>query len=206
MTTLNTNFWNKFTAIITPIIFALALLGFFTTQVTASPETFVERYPNDKVHFRVEVDNHQKPHGWSREYTATGILKAEHHYAHGIRDGISRLYYTTGELMTEWIYHNGKRHGPSLGYFKTGRLKDKGMYQNDLLEGAVLKYYPDGKIKARMNFKLDQLEGESITYYKNGKAQHIYRYFKGRAWTRKDYSPDGKLLRKQEFPQPPFHP
>lgn len=201
MATLNTNFWNKFTVIFTPVIFALALLGSSATWLMASSKVLIEHYPNNKVHYRIEVDDHQKPHGWSREFTEDGILKAKHHYAHGVRDGISRLYYTTGELMTEWVYHNGERHGPSLGYFKTGRLKDKGMYQNDLLEGTVLKYYPGGRVKARMNFKHDQLEGESITYYENGQVQHIYRYFKGRAWTRKDYNPDGKLLRKQEFPQ-----
>ena len=142
MTTLNTNFWNRFTAIFTPVIFALALLEYSPTRVMASPDILVEHYPNNKIHYKVEVDDHQKPHGWSREYSEAGILKAERHYEHGVRDGISRLYYTTGELMTEWIYRNGKRHGPSLGYFKTGRLKDKGMYQNDLLEGTVLKYYP----------------------------------------------------------------
>jgi antitoxin component YwqK of YwqJK toxin-antitoxin module len=172
----------------------------------ASPEVVIEHYPNNKVHYKIEIDSQQRQHGWSREYTEAGILKAERHYTHGVRDGISRLYYTTGELMTEWMYHNGKRHGPSLGYFKSGRVKDRGMYQSDLLEGPVLKYYPDGRIKARMNFKHDLLEGESITYYESGQVQHIYHYFKGQAWTRKDYSPEGKLLRKQGFPQPPLHP
>jgi antitoxin component YwqK of YwqJK toxin-antitoxin module len=182
------------------------LLGNSAARVTAFRETLVENYPNGKVHNKIEVDEHQQPHGWSREYTETGILKAERHYKHGIRDGISRLYYTTGELMTEWVYRNGKRHGPSLGYSKNGRLKDKGVYQDDLLEGEVLKYYPGGAVKARMNFKHDRLEGESIIYYENGQVQYIYRYFKGRAWTRKNYSPDGKLLSKQEFPQPPRQP
>lgn len=202
----NNNFWNSFTAFFTPVILVLALSGFLAAHVAASPEIRVEHYPNNKVHYKIEVDDQQKRHGWSREYTESGILKAEHHYVHGIRDGISRLYYNTGELMTEWIYRNGKRHGPSLGYFKNGRLRDRGTYQNDLLEGAVIKYYSDGAVKARMNFKHNRLEGESTVYYKNGKVQYIYRYFKGQAWTRKDYSPDGKLLRKQEFLQPPHQP
>jgi antitoxin component YwqK of YwqJK toxin-antitoxin module len=206
MTTPNTIFWYRFTAKITPIIFVLVLLGSSVARGTTSPKVLIENYPNNKVHYKIEVDGQQKPHGRSLEFSETGILKAEHHYVHGIRDGISRLYYTTGELMTEWMYRNGKRHGPSIGYFKNGQVKDKGTYQNDLLEGTVLKYYPDGKIKARMYFEQGQLEDESITYYKNGEIQHIYRYFKGRAWTRKDYSPEGKLLRKQEFNQPPFHP
>jgi len=206
MTAISTNFWNKFTANYTPVIFALALLELFATRVATASEILVEHYPNNKVHYKIEVDAQQKPHGWSREFTESGILKAERHYTHGVRNGISRLYYTTGELMTEWVYQNGKRHGPSLGYYKTGRMKDKGMYQNDLLDGTVLKYYPGGAVKARMNFKNDLLEGESIIYYENGQAQHIYRYFKGQAWTRKDFSPDGKLLRKQKFPQPPFQP
>jgi len=59
------------------------------------------------------------------------LMKAEHHYKHGVRDGISRLYYTTGERMTEWVYSDGKRHGPSLGYFKNGQIKDKRMHKND---------------------------------------------------------------------------
>jgi len=202
MTEINTNLWNRFTVVLTPVIIVLTLL----TQAKALPETLVEHYPNGKIQFKIEVDEYQKPHGWSREYTKTGILKAERHFAHGIREGTSRLYYTTGELMTEWIYHNGKRHGASLGYFKNGRLKDKGRYQNDLLEGTVLKYYPGGAVKARMNFKHDRLEGESITYYESGQEHYIYRYFKGQAWTRKDYSPEGKLLRKQEFLQPSLQP
>lgn len=189
-----------------PIFFVLVLLGSSPAQAATSPKVLVEHYPNGKIHSKIEVDEHQKPHGWSREYNDDGTLKAERHYAHGIRKGFSRLYYTTGELMTEWVYDNGKRHGPSLGYFKNGRLKDKGMYQNDLLEGTVLKYHPSGVVKARMNFKHDRLEGESTTYYENGQTQHIYRYFEGRLWTRTDYSPDGKLLRKQEFPQPPLQP
>jgi antitoxin component YwqK of YwqJK toxin-antitoxin module len=57
-----------------------------------------------------------------------------------------------------------------------------------------------------MHFKHDRLEGESTTYFENGQIQYIYRYFKGRLWTRKDYSPDGKLLRKQEFPLPSIQP
>jgi antitoxin component YwqK of YwqJK toxin-antitoxin module len=178
------------------------LLGHLETEAIAAPEILVENYPNGKLHYKIEADEHRQPHGWSREYTEAGTLKAERHYVHGIRDGISRLYYTTGELMTEWVYNNDKRHGPSLGYFKNGRLKDKGTYQNDLLEGTVLKYYPGGTVKARMNFKHDRLEGESTIYFENGKIQYIYRYFKGRLWTRKDYSPDEKLLRKQEFPLP----
>lgn len=206
MTAPNKNFWNHFTA--TPPL--LILVGMFlanpAARVTASPETLVEKYPNGTIHKKIEVDEHRQPHGWSREYTDTGTLKAERHYQHGVREGISRLYYTTGELMTEWIYRHGKRHGPSLGYFKNGRLKDKGNYQDDLLEGDVLKYYSDGTVKARMNFKRDRLEGESTTYYENGQVQYIYRYFKGQVWTRKDYSPDGKLLRKQEFPQRPLQP
>ncbi len=206
MTAANKNFLNGFTAIFTPIIFALLLFGSSAERTAASQEVLIERYPNGNVHHRIEVDDLRKPHGWSREYTETGILKAERHYTHGIRDGISRLYYITGELMTEWIYRNGKRHGPSLGYFENGRLKDKGMYQDDLLEGTVVKYYPGGAVKARMHFEHDLLEGESIIYYKNGKVQYIYRYFKGLPWTRKDYSPDGKLLRKQEFPQPSIQP
>ena len=197
----NNNFRNGFTAIFTPLFFVLILLGPSAAWATVSPGILVEHYPNHKIHFKIEVDDQHKPHGWSREYTEAGTLKAEHHYERGIRNGISRLYYTTGELMTEWNYRNGQRHGPSLGYFKNGRLKDKGTYQNDLLEGAVLKYYPDGRIKARMNFKHDRLEGESTTYFENGEIQHIYRYFEGQLWTRQDYSPDGKLLRKQEFPQ-----
>ena len=206
MTAPNNKFRNRFTTTITPVIFVCMLLGHPETQAIAAQEILVENYPNGTIHSKIEIDAHRQPHGWSREYTESGILKAERHYNHGIRDGISRYYYTTGELMTEWVYSDGKRHGPSLGYFKNGRLKDKGVYQNDLLEGTVLKYYPGGAVKARMNFKHDRLEGESITYYENGRAQHIYRYFKGRIWTRKDYSPDGKLLRKQEFPQPSLQP
>jgi hypothetical protein len=129
------------------------LLGHPETQAIAAQEILVENYPYGKTHYKTEVDEHRQPHGWSREYTKAGILKAEHHYAHGVRDGISRLYYTTGELMTEWVYKNGTHHGPSLGYFINGRLKDKGMYQSDLLEGTVLKYYSGGAMKARMNFK-----------------------------------------------------
>lgn len=189
-----------------PVIFVLVLLGSSPDQTVSSPKILAEHYPNGKIHSKIEVDEHQEPHGWAREYTESGILKAERQYVHGIREGISRLYYTTGELMTEWNYKNGKRHGPSLGYFKNGRLKDKGTYQNDLLEGTVFKYYPSGAVKARMNFKNDQLEGESTTYYENGQTQHIYRYFDGRIWTRTDFSPDGKLLRKQEYPQSPQQP
>ena len=181
----------------TPVIFVLMLLGRPVLGATAAPETLVENYPNGKVHYKIEVDEHRQPHGWSREYTEAGILKTERQFEHGVRHCINRLYYTTGELMTEWIYRNGKRHGMAFGYFKNGRLKDKGTYQNDLLEGPVLKYYPDGAVKARMNFKHDRLESESIIYYENGQVQYVYRYFKGRVWTRKDYSPDGKLLRKQ---------
>jgi len=195
MTAPNNKFWNRFTATITPVIFILALLGYPAAKVTASPETL--NYPNGNIHYKIEVDEHRQPHGWSREYTEAGTLKAERLYEHGIRDGISRLYYTTRELMTEWVYSNGKSHGSSLGYFKNGRLKDKGIYQNDLLEGTVLKHYPSGAVKARMNFKHDRLEGESIIYFESGQVQYIYRYFKGRVWTRKDYSPDGKLLSKQ---------
>ena len=205
MTTPN-NFCNGFMAALTPLIFILVFLDSSTAWATASPETLVEHYPNHKVHFEIEVDGQQRSHGWSREYTEAGTLKAEHHFEHGVRDGISRLYYSTGELMTEWNYRKGKRHGPSVGYFKNGRLKDKGTYENDLLEGTVLKYFPGGGIKARMNFEQGLLEGESIIYYENGQTQHIYRYFEGRAWTRKDYNPNGKLLRKQEFPQPSTHP
>ncbi len=204
MTAPKNKFWNRFTTIATPVIFVLPLLGYPAAQVTAAPATL--NYPNGKVHYKIEVDEHRQAHGWSREYTEAGALKAERHYEHGIRDGISRLYYTTGELMTEWRYQNGKRHGSSLGYFKDGRIKDKGVYQNDLLEGEVLKYYPGGSVKARMNFKHDRLEGESIIYFENGQVQNIYRYFRGRVWTRKDYSPDGKLLSKHEFPHPPVQP
>jgi len=206
MTAPNTKIWNRFTAITAPLIFVLAVSGTSTAQDTTSPEISIEYYPTGKIHHKIEVDEHRKAHGWSREYTESGTLKAERHYEHGLRDGISRLYYTTGELMTEWIYHNGKRHGVSLGYFKNGRLKDKGIYQNDLLEGEVLKYYSGGPLKARMVFKHDRLEGESIIYYENGQVQHIYRYFKGRIWTRKDYSRDGKFIRKQEFTQPSIQP
>ncbi len=206
MTAPNNKFWNRFTATTTPVIFVLMLLGHPVTPALASPEPLAENYPNGKIHYKIEVDEHRQPHGWSREYTEAGILKAERHYEHGVRHGISRLYYTTGELMTEWVYRNGKRHGSSLGYSKNGRLKDRGTYRNDLLEGEVLKYYPGGAVKARMHFKHDRLEGESIIYFENGQVQYIYRYFKGRAWTRKDYSPDGKLLSKHEFPQPPFQP
>ena len=206
MTAPNTKIWNRFTAITAPLIFVLAVSGTSTSQVTTSPEIHTEHYPTGEIHYKVEVDKQQKPHGWSREYTKAGALKTERHYTHGVRDGISRLYYTTGELMTEWIYQNGKRHGVSLGYFKNGRLKDKGNYQNDLLEGEVLKYYSSGSLKARMIFKQDRLEGESFTYHKNGQVQHIYHYFKGQAWTRKDYSPEGKFIRKQEFTQPSIQP
>jgi len=200
MTAPKSKFWNRFTATPTFLFFTLTILGYPASQVTAATETLL--YPNGNVHHTIDVDEHRQPHGWSREYTEAGILKAERHYEHGVRHGISRLYYTTGELMTEWVYSNGKRHGTSLGYFKNGRLKDKGMYQNDLLEGEVLKYYPGGALKARMNFRHDLLEGESIIYFESGQAQYIYRYFKGRVWIRKDYSTEGKLLKKQEFPQP----
>lgn len=176
------------------------------TQVTAASEILLEKFSSGKTHNEIEFDEQRRFHGWFREYTEAGTLKAERHYEHGVRDGISRLYYTTGELMTEWVYRNDKRHGPSLGYYKSGRLKDKGSYQNDLLEGEVLKYYPSGAIKARMHFKSDRLEGESTIYFENGQVQYIYRYFKGQLWTRKDYSPDGKLLRKQEFLRPPLLP
>jgi len=206
MTAPNNKLWNHFTATITPLFFAGVLLGQAEIGFTDTSETLNENYANGNIHYKIEIDEHGQPHGWSREYTETGILKTERHYEHGVREGISRLYYTTGELMTEWVYSDGKRHGPSLGYFKNGHLKDKGMYQNDLLEGEALKYYPGGAVKARMKFKHDLLEGESITYFENGQIQHIYRYFKGRIWTRKDYSPDGKLIRKQEFPLPPLHP
>lgn len=206
MTVPHNNLWTRFMTNTVSVVFVLALLVSSPAQAETSPKILVEHYPNGKVRFKIEVDEHQKPHGWSREYTISGTLKAERQYAHGIREGVSRLYYTTGELMTEWIYDNGKRHGSSLGYFKNGRLKDKGMYQNDLLEGAVFKYYSNGAVKARMNFKHDRLEGESTTYYENGQTQHVYRYFKGRLWTRTDYNPDGKLLRKQEFPQSSLQP
>jgi antitoxin component YwqK of YwqJK toxin-antitoxin module len=186
--------------------FILLLFIFVGTTVHAAPNIHVENYPGGQLHYKVEVDDQQEPHGWYREYTEAGILKAERQYDHGVRHGISRLYYTTGELMTEWNYREGKRHGPSLGFFKSGRLKDQGAYLDDRLEGEVLKYYPSGALKARMSFKKDRLENESTIYYKNGQIQHIYRYFKGRVWTRKDYSPDGKFLRKQEFPIPPNLP
>ena len=206
MTAPNIKFRNCFTATTISLIFVWGLLETPAAQVTAASEILLEKYTSGKTHNKIEVDENQRPHGWSREYSESGILKAERHYEHGVRDGISRLYYTTGELMTEWVYRNDERHGPSLGYYKSGRLKDKGSYQNDLLEGEVLKYYPSGAIKARMHFKSDRLEGESTIYFENGQVQFIYRYFKGQLWTRKDYSPDGKLLRKQEFLRPPLHP
>jgi antitoxin component YwqK of YwqJK toxin-antitoxin module len=206
MTEPNTKFRNCFTATTISLVFIWGLLETPATRATATQKVLTEKYSSGTIHNEIEVDEQQQPHGWSREYTEAGNLKAEHHYEHGVRDGVSRLYYTTGELMTEWVYRNDKRHGPSLGYFKNGRLKDKGMYQDDLLEGTVLKYYPNGVIKARMNFKRDLLEGESTIYFKNGQVQYIYRYFKGQLWTRKDYSSDGKLLRKQEFLRPSPHP
>jgi antitoxin component YwqK of YwqJK toxin-antitoxin module len=206
MTAPKNNIRNRFTATLTPLIFVWVLLGYPAVKGAASPEVLVENYPNGKVHNKIEVDKQRQPHAWSREYTAAGILKAERHYQHGVRDGISRLYYTTGKLMTEWVYRNGKRHGTSVGYSRNGRVRDKGTYQNDLLEGEVLKYYPNGTVKARMNFKHNRLEGESTIYYETGQVQYIYRYFKGQVWTRKDYSPDGKLISKQEFPLPSLQP
>lgn len=206
MTAPNNKFWNHFTTTTSFVIFVCIFLVYLETQALAVPQVLTENYPSGKTHFKVEADEHRQPHGWSREYTEAGTLKADRHYIHGVRDGISRLYYTTGELMTEWVYSDGKRNGPSLGYFKNGRLKDKGIYQNDLLEGLVLKFYPGGTVKARMHFKHDLLEGEATIYFENGQIQYIYRYFKGRLWTRKDFSPDGKLLRKQEFLRPPLQP
>ena len=199
-------FWNRLTATIIFLIFVWGLWGHPVDGIPSSPEPLVEKYTSGKVHFTIEIDKHRQPHGWSRENTEAENLKTERHYKHGVRDGISRLYYTSGELMTEWVYRKGKRHGRSLGYFKDGRIKDQGNYQNDRLEGEVLKYYPGGTLKARMSFKHDRLDGESIIYFENGQAKYIYRYFKGRAWTREDYSPDGKLLSKQEFPQPSHLP
>jgi antitoxin component YwqK of YwqJK toxin-antitoxin module len=160
MTAPSNKLWNRFTATTTPLIFVCMLLGCPQTRAIAAQEILLENYPNGSIYLKIEVDEHRQPHGWSREYSEAGTLKAERHYAHGIRDGISRLYYTTGELMTEWIYSNDKRHGPSLGYFKNGRLKDKAMYQSDLLEGTVLKYYLGGAVKARINFKTPCWKGD----------------------------------------------
>lgn len=199
-------FLNRFTASFAPVVFFLALLGSPEAVYPGSSQNLVENYPGGGVHFKIEADEHRQPHGWSREYSETGTLKSERHYQHGVRDGISRLYYTTGELMTEWVYRDGLRHGASLGYFKNGRIKDKGVYRDDLLEGPVLMYYSGGALKARMNFKRDRPEGKSTTYYENGKVRYIYHYRKGRALAREEYRPDGKLLRKQEFPQPPVPP
>lgn len=75
-----------------------------------------------------------------------------------------------------------------------------------MLEGTVLMYYPGGGLKARMHFERDRHEGKATTYDEKGRVQFIYHYRKGRVRVREDYRPDGKLLRKQEFPQPPVQP
>ena len=71
---------------------------------------------------------------------------------------------------------------------------------------VVVEPYPGGTLKARMHFERDRPEGQSTTYDENGRVQFIYHYRKGRVTVREDYRPDGKLLRKQEFPQPPGQP
>jgi hypothetical protein len=64
----------------------------------------------------------------------------------------------------------------------------------------------DGAVKVRMNSKHDRLEGESMIYFKNGQVQYIYRYFKGRVWTRKDYSPTENSLVNRSFLNPRSSP
>ena len=183
-----------------------ALLFPGTRGSSAAEDLRTEHYPGGAVHTRIEVDSQGRPNGWFREYSEDGLLKSERQFQHGTLHGVSRLYYTTGELKTEWFYEEGLRHGPSIGYFKDGQIKDKGTYLQDKLNGWVLMYYPNGKLKSKMYFEKDHPEEKGITYHKNGKVQFIYEYRKGRVRAREEYEPEGQLIRKQEYPQPPALP
>ncbi len=180
--------------------FVLGFILFLYLSGLCFAEPLIQYHPSGEISVKGKLDADGLPHGSIQKFGEAGNLLSERTYRHGALHGLSKLYYPTGELMTEWNYKNGKRDGISLGYFRNGKLKDKGFYKQDKLDGTVQKYSSDGKLKVEMNFKNDRQEGDTKTFAEDGSLEFVYTYRKGRLLSRKEFDPQGKLIRDQDYP------
>ena len=74
------------------------------------------------------------------------LLKAEHKYVNGKKNGIGIVYHKNGQVKIKANYDGGWQQGLEECFYKTGVLKFYGQYFNDAKHGQW-KYYDDkGKL------------------------------------------------------------
>lgn len=136
------------------------------------------------------------PDGLIKEFTESGQLKTEAHYAGNKLHGEVIQYNDAGQLLSKETFQQGILNGPAEynSYAKNDVFHTRCSYTNAQLDGPLVITQQDGTVRERAQYNKGRLTGEHTTYYSNGSMELQETLSDGKiTGERKLFFPTGEL-------------
>ena len=145
-------------------------------------------------------------HGASVCFYETGVVKEEHLFRQGKKEGREREYSPEGVLIYEASLSDGVLQGVERQFSPAGTLLSEEMFEKGVRHGSSRQFYEDGAKKEEASFQHGLLEGKRYCWWENGTVQEVSTWRKGFLHNYSDkqpallrYDQDGKLIEQKLF-------
>lgn len=126
--------------------------------------TVKKRWGNGNPSVVLEYFNIADPSTFiKKDYTNTGILVTEEHFADYVLEGPTYHFFESGDTIQSMQYINGRVDGKVKVWYKSGQLKSLAMYKRDTLM-EMNRFYSNGQRESKVPIVDGVLEGEAEYY------------------------------------------
>ena len=127
-----------------------------------------------------------KRHGRWIMRDASGAIRRERYYAHGLRVGPYVSRYASGALRTEGQFRHDRRVGRWVWWHEDGTLNNEREYVDGQLHGWARDWHPNGEMAGERRYDRGEKEGLERAWRSDGSLRRAIPYHNGDAhgWAR----------------------
>ncbi|MEP6765074.1 MAG: hypothetical protein ABJB66_12215 [Gemmatimonadaceae bacterium] len=130
----------------------------------------------------VTVIDHHRFTGHLLEHFASGQIKRDASYEHGVLSGITRGWYANGTLAYVREYSTGHADGKHRGWYASGKRKFIYNLRDGMSEGVEQQWYESGQPYTRFRYEHGQEQGQQQMWNADGALRANYVIKDGRRY------------------------
>ncbi len=148
------------------VLFLGIALAFFS--LIACDDIREEKYPNGKIHTRVQYVENVKQ-GVETEFYESGNVKRTRHFEKGKLQGESKEFYESGKTRAELNYVNGAIDGTVKRYYENGKIQSVALYKNGSVAAFPETFDMEGDPEIQGSYT-DPRDGNKYEWVRIGNA------------------------------------
>ena len=130
----------------------------------------------------VIVVEHRRFTGHLVEHFASGQIKRNALYQHGVLNGVTRGWYANGTLAYTREYSVGRANGAHRGWYDSGKRKFVYNLRDGMSEGVEEQWYESGQSYTLFHYEHGQEEGQQQMWNADGTLRANYVIKDGRRY------------------------